>query len=94
MDENKEIETKEVPYIVYESSLARAERHNKRLFLLCIIIFISLVATNAGWIIYESQWVDEEVIVTQENEGGYNNYIGNDGDIINGETDYNTENTP
>jgi hypothetical protein len=28
-----------------------------------------------------------EDTITQENDGGYNNYIGNDGDINNGKTD-------
>lgn len=28
-----------------------------------------------------------ETTITQDNENGYNNYIGNDGDIINGKAD-------
>jgi hypothetical protein len=72
-----------IPYIAHEGMMARQERTIKRLWILCIIIFIALIATNAGWIYYEQQFVDEVVTVEQENESGYNNYVGNDGDIKN-----------
>jgi hypothetical protein len=57
-----------------------------------VILIVLLVGTNVGWLIYESQYevVEEtktETNITQDNESGYNNYIGNDGDIVNGETD-------
>lgn len=74
-----------VPYIVYEGEMARTERRNKRSFILIIILIVALVLSNAAWIYYEAQW--ETVSVTQENEDGYNNYIGNHGDIYNGEAD-------
>ena len=74
-----------VPYIVFEGVMARSERKHKRDFIIILILIISLVLSNAGWIYYESQW--ETTSVTQENENGYNNYIGNDGDIYNGEAD-------
>ena len=70
-----------VPYIAYESTQARLERMNRRVWILCIILIIALIGTNAGWIYYESQF--EDYTVTQENKDGYNNYIGNDGDITN-----------
>ncbi len=76
---------KDVPYIVYEGEMARAERRQKRSFIIILILIISLVLSNAAWIYYESQW--ETISVTQENDDGYNNYIGNDGDIYNGKTD-------
>lgn len=72
-----------IPYFVHEGMMARQERTIRRLWILCIVIFIALVATNSGWIYYEQQFVDEVVTVEQENESGYNNYIGNDGDIKN-----------
>ena len=78
-----------VPYIVYEGEMARAERRQKRSFIIILILIISLVLSNAAWIYYESQFVDEVTTVTQDNENGYNNFIGNDGDIYNGETDNN-----
>lgn len=53
-----------IPYIVHEDQMARQERHIKRLWILCIIIFIALIGTNAGWIYYESLF--EEQVVTQD----------------------------
>ena len=80
-----------VPYIVHESAMARAERQVRSLVWVIVLLIVLLVGTNVGWLVYESQFevVEEttETIVTQENAGGYNNYIGNDGDIVNGETD-------
>lgn len=78
-----------VPYIVYEGEMARAERRNKRSFILILILIVALVVSNAAWIYYESQFVDEVTTITQDNENGYNNFIGNDGDINNGEADDN-----
>ena len=60
------LEKIDVPYYVFESELARQERHAKRLWILCLVIFLALIATNAGWIYYESQW--EDIVVTQEGE--------------------------
>lgn len=45
-----------VPYIAFESELARQERTIKRLWILCIVIFLAFVASNAAWIWYESTW--------------------------------------
>ena len=77
-----------VPYIVHESSMARMERQIKRLWITVIVLIVMLVGTNAAWLYYESQWETvEKWEITQENDGGYNNYIGNDGDIVNGKAD-------
>lgn len=56
--------TKVVPYIVHEAEVARQERHIKRMWILCIIMFLALVGTNAGWILHESQF--EDIAMTQE----------------------------
>lgn len=79
-----------VPYVVHESAMARSERHNKRLWIVILVLIGALIGTNLAWIIYEAQFdVVEETTITQENDNGYNNYIGNDGDINYGETDDN-----
>lgn len=75
------MEDKTVSYIVHEGAMARQERTIKRLWILCIIIFLALIGTNAGWIYYENSF--EDIVVTQDNADGYNNYVGNDGDITN-----------
>ena len=78
-----------VPYIVHESSMAWMERQIKRLWIVAITLIFLLVGTNCAWLYYESQWETvESWEITQENDGGYNNYIGNDGDIVNVEADY------
>lgn len=78
-----------VPYVAHESAMARAERQSKRLVAVIILLILLLVGSNIGWLVYNSQFevVEESTVVKQENADGYNNYIGNDGDIVNGETD-------
>lgn len=77
-----------IPFIAHESAMARMERTIKRLWILLMVLVVLLVGSNVAWIIYESQWeVYETTEVTQENENGYNSYIGNDGDIYNGKAD-------
>lgn len=70
-----------VPYVVHESDMARQERTIKRLWILLLVLMGLLVGTNGAWIYYENSF--EDISITQENEDGYNNFIGNDGDITN-----------
>lgn len=60
---------------------AMAERTIKRLWIVIILLIVLLVGTNVAWIYYENSF--EEIVITQENADGYNNYIGNDGSITN-----------
>ena len=62
------MEEKTIPYIVHESEVARLERVIKRLWILCIVIFVALIGTNAGWIYYENQF--EDTVVTQDIDTG------------------------
>ena len=78
---------KDVPYIAHESAVARLERVIKRLWVLALVLIVLLAASNAAWIWLESQYETIETTITQENADGYNNYIGNDGDIVNGNAD-------
>lgn len=87
-----------IPYVVHESEVARMERIIKRLFIICILLIIVAVGTNAYWIYYENQWEDE--VITQEiqqdsGEGGTNTYSGKiiGGDSY-GETDDQNDSTP
>ena len=82
---SKEQPSETVPFIVHEGMMARAERTAKRLWITILLLIVLLVGTNAGWIWYQSQF--EDIAISQENEDGYNNFVGNDGDIFNGETD-------
>lgn len=81
--ENKNPEA--VPYIVHESAMARNERSAKRLWAVIILLIVFLVGSNGAWLWYESQFETVKTTeVIQENADGYNNYVGNDGDIVNG----------
>lgn len=57
-------EERTIPFIAHESEVSRLERVIKRLWILCIIIFVALIGTNAGWIYYENQFQD--IVMTQE----------------------------
>lgn len=71
-----------INYAAHEGMMARMERTIRRLWILCIILVLLLAGTNAAWFYYESQFVDE-VTITQDNKDGYNNYVGNNGNITN-----------
>lgn len=63
-------------------------RREKRFVALIVLLVLLLVGSNIGWMIYESQFEDvattEEIIVDADNNGNAN-YIGQDGNIYNGE---------
>lgn len=52
---------KQVSYLEFESSQARMERINRRLWVLCLVLIMSLLGTNGAWLYYESQFTDTEV---------------------------------
>lgn len=72
---------KDISFVAFESVCTRFERTVKRLWILIILLTVLLVGTNCAWLWYTSQF--DDVIITQENEDGYNNYIGEDGYITN-----------
>ena len=81
-----------VPYVVHESAMARCERHNKRLWIVILVLIGALIASNLAWVIYENSFDDyiitEEYDVEQDADGGGdNNSIINGGEIVNGETE-------
>lgn len=63
----------QIPYIAYESELARSERHIKRLLIALVISVIAIFASNALWLVawcqydYSSEQV--ETTYTQDGEG-------------------------
>ena len=84
------MDEKMIPYIAHESMLSRQERTIRRLWILCLLLTVLLVATNGAWIWYESQFEDVVTTetyqdVTQDTEGEGNNlFVGGD---YNGETE-------
>lgn len=74
-----------VPYIAHEGMMVRMERTNHRLWILCIVLIIALIASNAAWIFYESQFeyydedVTQEVTQSAQSEGdAINRFVGGD----------------
>ena len=65
------------------------KKANKRYFVIIIVLIVCWLST-IGYLVYVLNDIGtEETTITQENEDGYNNYIGNDGDITNGEANNN-----
>ena len=75
-----------VPYVVHEATVARQERQIKRMWIALIALAVSWFLTNMIWIgVFSSyDYSSEEVIVDAEDNGNAN-YIGQDGNIYNGE---------
>lgn len=95
-DSTERSEMIQVPYIVYEGEQARMERHTKRLVIALIITILLLFSSNALWL---SAWMQYDYIGEEEIQqvkvdakDGIANYIGNHGDIVNGEH-YSKENS-
>lgn len=78
-DAQKENSGISVPYVVHESEMARAERREKRLWIAVIVLIFSLIATNAGWLAYESQF--ETIYWEQDGDGLNNMNTGDQGDV-------------
>lgn len=62
MEEKKNMTS--VPYVVYESAMARNERTFKKMWSALILMVLLLIGSNVGWLIHESQF--EMVEVYQE----------------------------
>jgi hypothetical protein len=85
-----------VPYIVHEGDMARMDRMNKRLWIVIILLVVLLVASNCGWLWYESQFEDEVVTTTtqtvkQDANADKGDATINDGVHINGESKTNSK---
>lgn len=79
-----------VPYQVVEDYKMLINSTIKRLWIVILVLIFLLVGTNCAWLWYESQFETVETveeIVVDADENGIANYIGNDGDIYNGESD-------
>ena len=84
-----------VPYVAHQSAAARQERQIRRMWIVVLVLIGALIGTNLAWIIYENSF--EEVVTTEEiivdaDDNGNANYIGQDGNIYNGEDNSKEEN--
>lgn len=91
--ENEEIRPESVPYIVHESEMARMERVNKRMLAIIFTLLFIVIATNAGWIWYESYYIDESWTFEATTEGEGNAIANGNGEVYYyGESEGNTPN--
>ena len=77
-----------VPYAVFEDFKETAKANSLKWLIFSMVLLVLFVGSNCLWIYRENQYEDvvttKEVIVDSEDDG-IANYIGNDGDITNGE---------
>ena len=86
------LETKKEIEEVKQKSLAlqlmeERTKTNKRMFIIIMTLIVLLFAETVFMFYTLNDIGTYEDTVTQENDNGYNNYIGNDGDINNGKAD-------
>lgn len=86
MQENKNNENESLAmYLVKEYA-----KQVKRLFILLIISIIINILAVGAFLLYNSQYDYTDYEIQQDGQG-VNNYIGGDGDNINGATDSQTD---
>jgi hypothetical protein len=75
-----------IPYIAHQSAAARQERQIRRMWIALIVAVALVFASNAIWLYAWMQYdySSEEIIVDAEDNGNAN-YIGQDGNIYNGQ---------
>lgn len=77
----------------FERMQSKDERNDKWRNLTIIILIVLLVVTNAMWLWAWNQYdyVEDYTVDVDSEDGGNANYIGNDGDIYNGESNGTTQ---
>ena len=78
-----------VPYVVYESEMARQERRNKRLVFVLLVLIAAIVLTNLAWLYAWMQYdyVSYEAVATDTGDA---NIVGRDGNIYGDSQNENT----
>ena len=84
--------------LAFERMQSKDERNDRWRNITIIVLIILLVVTNAMWLVAWNQYdyvdMEEYSVDVDADDGGNANYIGNDGDIYNGEGNSNkTQNT-
>ena len=87
------MEDKHIPYIAFESEMARHERIIRRLLIALVVSIALIFISNAAWLWFFNQFdFQTETVMFDTEDGGDNSYIGNDGVINNGENGSTTDN--
>lgn len=66
----------DVPYIVYEGAMARAERHLRRVVIALIIAIVMIVVSNVAWMIMWNSYEYVSQTTSYEQDGEGLNIIG------------------
>jgi uncharacterized paraquat-inducible protein A len=75
-----------VPYVVHQSAAARQERQIRRMWIALIVSIALMFFTNMIWVgVFSSYDYSSEEIIVDAEDNGNANYIGQDGNIYNGE---------
>lgn len=61
--------------------MARLERTIKRMWILIILLVVVLFGSNAAWVYYESQFVDESWTYEATADNGSNAIANGDGEV-------------
>lgn len=89
------MENETISYYVHEEQMCRQDIHNKRLFILCLIMFIALILTNGAWLYHESMYEDIRTEQEITSDGNGDIAVSGVGDINYGNEDKaNSDNTP
>lgn len=63
-------EVMNIPYFVVEGMIDRQSKTIRRLWVMCLLLIVLLVGTNALWLYYESQFMYIEETVEQDIDTG------------------------
>ena len=83
----------QIPYFVHQDDMNRLDQSHKRvekwLLIVCLVIFLAFVGTNAWWMWYENQFEDvvTETYTADTDNGGTAIANGNGSVTLNGESD-------
>lgn len=79
---------RDIPYLAFESEMARHERAIKRLIAALVLTIALLFASNVAWLWFFNQFdYSGETVSLESNEAGNASYIGANGVIDNGRGD-------
>jgi len=85
---------RDVPYIVFESEMVKAETRDKRKDRIIALLAMIILISNMAWLWFFNQFdFKSQTVKMDTEEGGDNSYIGNDGEINNGLNDNNDNNS-
>ncbi len=71
----------------HEGDMARMERANKRLWVVIIILIVALIGSNAAWIYYKSQFIDEVSVEQEVDTGKGDAFVNGIGDFNYGQSE-------